>query len=279
MSKRDAAGPAEDNLPERLRNLKAALPLLVNLPRPWLITVALAALVSVVELTIPHDGAWTVVLLSSTTTLWIISLAWLPSLLRVLAVAAKSVKIGSVEVTGDGLVAALASMSPTTAGTVNAPVQQAQPFEPSSPDAPPEAEEAPAPSAAVDLPEWTHEREAVYRAQHDLFLAHTVRPSRRADQRFDVAIYLVGAHGTDPTAIVERAEFYLGKYWGNQVIPGLNMGPGTKIGMTTACYGPFLCICRVVLRGGGELILSRYIDFEMGWVFEAAREITDAAAA
>jgi hypothetical protein len=279
MSERDTA-PSEDSVPERLRNLKVALPLLVDLPRPWLITVALAALVSVVDLTIPHDWAWTAVLRASTTTLLIISLAWLPSLLRVLAVVARSVKFGGVEVTGDGLVEALAKMSPSTPGTVNAPVQQAEPVEPGGLEALPSEAESSAPSAAIDLPAWTQEREALYRTQHDLFLAHTVRPSRRANQRFDVAIYLVGAHGTDPTAIVERAEFYLGRYWGNQVIPGLNMGPRTKIGMTTSCFGPFLCICRVVLKGGGgQLILSRYIDFEMAWVFEAAREITDSAAA
>lgn len=36
------------------------------------------------------------------------------------------------------------------------------------------------------------------------------------------------------------------------------------IGISTAAYGTFLCVCRVNFTDGTHLYLERYIDFEMG---------------
>ncbi len=278
--------PAEGGRALDIQELQRVLPILIDLPRGWLVTVALAALVSLVDVTIPHDGSWTLVLRVSVMTLWIVSLAWLPSLLRVLAVLTKSIKVPGFEVnTGEGLLAALARRSPAPPGTVNAPGQQQAAPKPGSgpPDVQPQPGAAdaapPGGSGPVGLPSWTSKRGEIYAENHDLFLAHTLRPSTRANQRYDVSIYLVGAHGADPTEVVESAEFYLGKYWGDRPIPAQNTGPKTTIGMTTACYGPFLCLCRVVLKGSRqEVFLSRYVDFEMAWVFDAVREIKMTAA-
>jgi hypothetical protein len=96
---------------------------------------------------------------------------------------------------------------------------------------------------------------------------HTLRPSSKKGQLFDIAIYLVPHRSNDPRhrrddlSDVTKAEFFLGQYWGNRVIPAT--AGAQYIGITTSAYGPFLCICRVRFRDGGTAVLSRYIDFEM----------------
>jgi hypothetical protein len=55
------------------------------------------------------------------------------------------------------------------------------------------------------------------------------------------------------------AEFFLGKYWGDRVIRVANQGG--LVGISTSAYGEFLCVCRVTLTDGTQLMLDRYIDF------------------
>ena len=43
--------------------------------------------------------------------------------------------------------------------------------------------------------------------------------------------------------------------------------------MRTQCHGPFLCVRRATLDDGTDVILHRYIDLEMSWVFDAVRGI------
>ena len=119
------------------------------------------------------------------------------------------------------------------------------------------------------LPAWTNQRDSIYDAQRGVFLVHSVTPSKEPGQRFDVHIYLM-AHGAKRPFGTEyeqisHAEYYLGRFWGHRVFHRANQGG--PIGLKTAAYGTFLCICRVVFTDGEEVVINRYVDFEMGKAF------------
>src|SRR5208337_1388362 len=122
----------------------------------------------------------------------------------------------------------------------------------------------------VSIREWTDARVGVYRDNRNIFLAHTIRPSQKRGQLYDIAIYLIPHRSNDPkhrrtdlSDIVE-AEFFLGAYFDNKVFRVKNRGG--VIGITTSAYGPFLCTCRVSFVDGERLMLNHYIDFEMGYL-------------
>src|SRR5712691_13338489 len=48
------------------------------------------------------------------------------------------------------------------------------------------------------VPEWSTARNTIYRDARNVFLAHTLRPSKKQGQRFDIAIYLVPHRSNDP---------------------------------------------------------------------------------
>lgn len=116
--------------------------------------------------------------------------------------------------------------------------------------------------------DWTDVRVGVYRDSRNVFLAHTIRPSKKLNQIYDIAIYLVPHCSNDPQFLrtdlsdIVEAEFFLGGYFNNKVFNIKNRGG--IIGITTSAYGPFLCTCRVLFTDGERLMLNRYIDFEMG---------------
>jgi hypothetical protein len=124
----------------------------------------------------------------------------------------------------------------------------------------------PAP-AQPDAPDWVKERADVYAESRGVFLAHVLEPSRQTGQAYDIFIFLVRHKSSDFTD-VECAEFFFGNYWGNEVFREKpNRG---LVGVSTSAYGPFLCTCRVRFRDGHVAFVHRYIDFEMGRVFENA---------
>jgi hypothetical protein len=112
--------------------------------------------------------------------------------------------------------------------------------------------------ALATAEEWNRLRWGIYSANHDLFLVHTLAPSRVHGQLFDICIY-VRKHKSPDTPEIDYAEFFLGKYWGNTVFRVPN--DGGLVGLTTSAYGEFLCVCRVTLNGGKQIVLDRYIDF------------------
>jgi len=113
-------------------------------------------------------------------------------------------------------------------------------------------------AALASAEEWNRLRGGVYLANHGLFLVHTLSPSRERGQLFDIFIY-VHRHKASDTPEIQCAEFFLGKYWGNTVFRVPNKGG--LVGLSTSAYGEFLCVCRVTLRDGTQLMLDRYIDF------------------
>ncbi len=96
-------------------------------------------------------------------------------------------------------------------------------------------------------------------------LVHIIRPSEIEGQKFDVFIYLVWM-GMRELPGVDHAEFFLGAHWDNRVFRVEN--EGDYVGISTSAYAPFLCACRVTFEDGHEVYLNRYIDFEMGRVFQ-----------
>ena len=120
----------------------------------------------------------------------------------------------------------------------------------------------------VSIKEWTDVRIGIYRDNRNLFLAHTIRPSQKPGQLYDIAIYIIPHRSNDPKyrrtdlSDISEAEFFLGAYFDNKVFRVKNRGG--IIGITTSAYGPFLCSCRVLFSDGEQLMLNRYIDFEMG---------------
>ena len=112
--------------------------------------------------------------------------------------------------------------------------------------------------------EWNEERNRVYQKHRMLFLTHVIRPSVERGQKYDVFIYLV-RHDGEGFEDVEFAEFFLGPYWGNQVFKCSEQNG--RIGLPTAAYGTFLCVCWVQMKDGKRIFLNRYIDFEMSRAF------------
>jgi len=118
------------------------------------------------------------------------------------------------------------------------------------------------------IQEWNNVRVSVYRDNRNVFLAHTLRPSKKAGQDYDIAIYLIPHRSNDPKyrredlSDIVGAEFFLGEYFNNKVFRVKNKG-GT-VGIVVSAYGPFLCTCRIMFSDGHRVMLNRYIDFEMG---------------
>lgn len=108
--------------------------------------------------------------------------------------------------------------------------------------------------------DWNERRNRTYDSNRNVFLAHIIRPSSKPEQEFDVFIYLI-RHKSAGFSDVSAAEFFLGPHWGNKVFPAVEQNG--FIGISTAAYGTFLCVCRVTFKDGTHVYLDRYIDFEM----------------
>lgn len=106
--------------------------------------------------------------------------------------------------------------------------------------------------------EWSRHRFGKYKYNRDVFLVHSLAPSMKEGQLFDIFIYLQ-RHKSADFSDITRADFFLGPYWGNQVFSIPN--EGGHIGITTSAYGAFLCLCHVAFSDGTGIFLDRYIDF------------------
>jgi uncharacterized protein DUF4062/pYEATS domain-containing protein involved in immunity len=108
--------------------------------------------------------------------------------------------------------------------------------------------------------EWGIRRKNIYDNNRGIFLAHVAHPSTKPGQEFDIYIYLV-RHKSEDLKDVRVAEFFLGPYWENKIFPAVERDG--FIGISTSAYGSFLCICRVTFDDGSDIVIDRYIDFEM----------------
>jgi hypothetical protein len=277
----DASGPARPAALD-LSRLREVVTVLTRLPTYWVVVVLIAVLLSCVTVTRAAGGGTSVRFALTTTAVWLLAIVWVPAAVRTLAVVLRNVKAFGVELSTAGLYELFRHEPPDATLTL----AEAQRSEVAAAPEYGEFEEFPeAPESAFDpeaiagytlgsVPEWTSARDAIYEQNQQLFLVHSIQPSRRQGQKYDVFVVLRGAHNVEPSEVVDQAEFFLGRYWGNQVFSVRNPDVGGTIGLRTAAYGPTLCICRVTFKDASlePIVLYRFLDFEMGWVFEAARK-------
>ncbi len=109
--------------------------------------------------------------------------------------------------------------------------------------------------------DWNNLRRSTYTNSEGVLLVHTLWPSKEDNQDFDIYIYLI-KHKSGSLEEIEYAEFFFGKMWDNKIFKVENKD--NKIGIYTAAYGPFLCLCKVKFKSGKEIFIDRYIDFEQG---------------
>jgi hypothetical protein len=120
---------------------------------------------------------------------------------------------------------------------------------------------APQPTPLREEIQREQQRRDIQKQQRYVHLVHTLHPPQTPNQRFDILIYLMRQR-EDKLSDIRYAEFFFGKYWGNNIFRVPDMDG--FMGMTIAAYGPVLCTCKVVFHDNYDVILQRYIDFEMG---------------
>lgn len=108
-------------------------------------------------------------------------------------------------------------------------------------------------------------RTKIYAKNKGLFLTHLIYPTRKSGQQFEIYIYLI-RHKLDNFSDVEKVEFFFGHMWGNRVYT--EKPKNRIIGISTSAYAPFLCTCSVKFKNGEEIVLDRYIDFEISKIYD-----------
>jgi hypothetical protein len=121
----------------------------------------------------------------------------------------------------------------------------------------------------ADPPGWAKPPKGLNAKGEYLTLVHSYQPSKRSGQKYDISIYIMkhrpgpgNPNQTTGFEEIEHAEFFLGPSWGNRRFPAEN--EGGKIGINTSAWGMFFATCLVVFKDKSELVLYRYIDFQMG---------------
>lgn len=286
MDKPDEDSQESSISPQALRGI---LDSLVVIPRWWLGAVSIAVVLSCFTVTRGIGGAYIIRFAVTTTAVALLGIAWLPALIRTIAVVLRRVKIAGVEAGTAGieeLLGLFRSHEPKGVALTSAGLQedlesslvdtQSESARAAQPEGHYYAREEWLPSHEYQdgLPAWTEERERLYRDNHNLFLVHQIRPSKTPGQKYDVFVFLAGAHGVQPSEVVEQADFFLGPYWRNEIISAPVRRSEKTIGIHTSSYGPTLCICRIVLKGSpnSEIVLYRFLDFEMHWVFDVTAQ-------
>jgi hypothetical protein len=115
-------------------------------------------------------------------------------------------------------------------------------------------------SSPVKVEDRSNHRAQLYKTAKDIQMVHSMVPSKEKEHYWDILIYLVH-HESKGLSEVDYAEFFLGRYWGDQIFRVKNQDD--FVGILISAYGPALCTCRVVFTDGKEVMLDRYIDFEM----------------
>jgi hypothetical protein len=106
-----------------------------------------------------------------------------------------------------------------------------------------------------------NERGNYYLPNRDIFLVHRISPSKKLNQLYDILIYVI-PHKNSTIVSLQRVEYFFGNYWRDKVFISTDRASGFSI--TTSAFGPFVCTAELFFTDGKSIILSRYIDFEMG---------------
>jgi hypothetical protein len=116
------------------------------------------------------------------------------------------------------------------------------------------------PSSVDTVENRIEHRNQLYEASNGVQLVHTMAPSKHHENYWDILVYLT-RHQSDDLSVVDYAEFFFGKYWGNEIFKVPKQDD--FVGVLISAYGPALCTCRIVFTDRQEVMLNRYIDFEM----------------
>jgi len=104
-------------------------------------------------------------------------------------------------------------------------------------------------------------------------LAHVYRPSLVKGEKYEAFIFLAhhehlksGSLKIEAITEIEKAEFFFGSSWGNQIFPVENRDRKGPIGVSVHAWGTFLATCRITFSpelGREPIVLQRFIDFFM----------------
>jgi hypothetical protein len=109
------------------------------------------------------------------------------------------------------------------------------------------------------------QREEYYVPNRLIMLVHRIAPSMEGGQLYDILIYVIPHPKSDSSLIgVTRVEYYFGKSWGRKIFTSIDRARGFAI--ATSAYGPFMCTAEIHFNDGHSVIVSRYVDFEMGGI-------------
>jgi len=113
-----------------------------------------------------------------------------------------------------------------------------------------------------DEKRW-QQRKQYYKPNRNLQLVHRLAPSDKPGHVYDILIYLVPHYDSDATlAGVKKVEYYFGKSWGNSIFTSTDRARGFAI--STSAWGAFMCTAEIYFSDGEQVMVNRYIDFEMG---------------
>jgi len=110
---------------------------------------------------------------------------------------------------------------------------------------------------------WEKRREAIYKKERLVFIAHRLFPSQIAGQLYDILIYIVPHEDRGSTLkAISEVDYYLGPAW-EKVFTSADSG--NRFGVVVSAYGKgFLCCAQIKFHDGSSVDTWRYIDFEMG---------------
>ncbi|MEA2214370.1 MAG: hypothetical protein QOF83_4318 [Solirubrobacteraceae bacterium] len=97
-----------------ITRLETVARLAMGIPKPWVIAVAIAAVLSAFHITVTTGGTVSGSFAPSTLTGVLIALVWLPAIVRVIAIAGGGVKTPAGEASTSGLLTVLDSLEPET---------------------------------------------------------------------------------------------------------------------------------------------------------------------
>lgn len=107
------------------------------------------------------------------------------------------------------------------------------------------------------------QREQYYQPNRLIMLVHRVSPSASRGQLYDILLYLMPHPNSDATLLgVKQVEYYFGKSWNRSIFTSVDRARGFPI--STSAYGPFMCTAEIEFVDGNKVMVSRYVDFEMG---------------
>lgn len=114
-----------------------------------------------------------------------------------------------------------------------------------------------------------NQREQYYQPNRNIHIVHRIAPSGRPGMLYDIQIYLVPHNGAT-LVNVSRVEYYFGRHWGNQVFVCADRARSFAI--STSAFGAFMCTAELFFTDGAQMIINRYIDFEMGSIGKPTSE-------